>query len=211
MRTADSSLLYALLIIGVVSAAAGAGTFAFFNDTEVAQNNTFTAGTIDIAVDDQNPWQATYTIGDMKPSFKRWINFTIQNNGTNPTHLYKHLNVTNQSDAIHTEPEDVEDPDGTRNDIASVIDYSLRIEVTDENGTAVRNATIFTQTDGVTVTDVNSSWIDLGTLQPGHEMHVTQDYHMQSDVTNWAQGDRMTFDIEVMADQLNAPQRNTVN
>src|SRR3989338_10119894 len=44
-------ILLSLLIIGLVSGVGFAATQAFFSDTEVSANNTFTAGELDLKVD----------------------------------------------------------------------------------------------------------------------------------------------------------------
>jgi len=54
------TLLAGLGAIGVASAGAGLGTTAYFNDTESFENNTLTAGQLDLLVD----WQQTYDFGD---------------------------------------------------------------------------------------------------------------------------------------------------
>ena len=76
-------ILLSLLTIGVVSASVFGASKAFFSDTEKSIGNTFTAGTIDISVDDQNPWleQTPYQLSDMKPGQTENINFVIKNVG----------------------------------------------------------------------------------------------------------------------------------
>lgn len=39
-----------ILAIGIAAAMLGAGTFAYFSDTETSSGNTFTAGTIDLTL-----------------------------------------------------------------------------------------------------------------------------------------------------------------
>ncbi|KKF39310.1 von Willebrand factor type A [Halorubrum saccharovorum] len=53
-------LLAGLGAVGVASAGAGLGTTAYFSDTETFQDNSLTAGTLDLLVD----WQQTYDYGD---------------------------------------------------------------------------------------------------------------------------------------------------
>ena len=71
---------------------------------------------------------------------------------------------------------------------------------------------IITEDQYVRLDNVSSAWIKLGQLVPATELKVVQSYHLsswpgaaESDVTNWAQGDELTFDIELMATQMNAP------
>jgi len=48
---------------------------------------------------------------------------------------------------------------------------------------------------------VESKWIPLGTLEPGECMCVIQSYHLDAEVDNWGQSDRVFFDIEFLAQQ----------
>ena len=49
---------------------------------------------------------------------------------------------------------------------------------------------------------VECKWIYLGILQPGESMIVIQSYHLDKDVDNWGQSDKVIFDIEFMAQQI---------
>jgi len=65
----------------------------------------------------------------------------------------------------------------------------------------------------VRVDNVNGVWIKLNdTLAPGEKLAISQSYHLaawkdaaEPEITNWAQGDTMTFDIELEARQTTAP------
>ena len=52
-------ILISLGVIGVVGVIAVSATMAYFSDTEVSQNNTMTAGSIDLKID----WQCEYSPG----------------------------------------------------------------------------------------------------------------------------------------------------
>jgi len=61
-------ILMSILMIGVVAMAAGAGTIAFFSDTETSTGNTFTAGTLNLKVDDQDGVNIVkFMVTDIKP------------------------------------------------------------------------------------------------------------------------------------------------
>jgi hypothetical protein len=67
---------------------------------------------------------------------------------------------------------------------------------------------IISENQGYTLTGtkgVASTWISLGVLQPYEYMVVIQSYHLKADVGNWAQSDKVTFDIELFAQQVGAP------
>lgn len=65
--------LTAIALIGIVALLAGAGTYAYFSDTETSTGNIFTAGTMDLKLSHSStgPWTdgvtATWTLSDMKP------------------------------------------------------------------------------------------------------------------------------------------------
>jgi len=51
---------------------------------------------------------------------------------------------------------------------------------------------------------VESHWIYLGVLEPEERMCVKQSYHLDKTVDNWAQSDRVFFDVDFMALQEGA-------
>jgi predicted ribosomally synthesized peptide with SipW-like signal peptide len=190
-----------VLIIGVVAG----GTWAYFSDTEESLGNTFTAGTIDISVNGENPWEGTgyFTIADMKPCDVEYIDFTINNIGENEVDVWKHFEITGTSGGAMTEPECIAE-NGTwdsvnqqcqnnvpSDDIASVIDYDLVVD----------GVVIIDITADVQITDIECCWIYLGRIEPGEDMVVTQSYHMQGTAGNEYQGDTMDFTIELFAQQ----------
>jgi len=219
-------ILLSLMTISLVSAVAFGATKAFFTDTETNLNNTFSAGTIDIAVDGQNPWARTtpYQLEDMKPSQVDYANFVIQNVGTNPANVWKKVDVRSEIDGTISEPECVEDggtwiqsnpPEtqctkgyGPKNGISNAIRYDLKVWV--YNVDPIQNPTaepkwwqyIYTDDMNVRLNSLNGTDVLLGMIPAGWYMKVEQSYHMDSLTGNWAQGDIMTFDITLTAEQL---------
>jgi predicted ribosomally synthesized peptide with SipW-like signal peptide len=211
----NKKILASIFVIGMLALAMGWGTYSFFSDTEKSTGNVFTAGTIDIAVDGKNPWTKTYSteLSDVKPSENRWITFVITNPGDNPVDVWKRIVVTGCTGGIaaywtaSSEPEWTEGggkPDGTgyteRCWLPPYILYDLKIP-------GVR--WIVTQEQQIRIDNINGFWIYLGEIPEGGSMTVEQSYHLSSwldapilDVTNWAQGDTMKFDIELYAEQV---------
>lgn len=206
--------------IAVVGAAAIGGTVAYFSDVETSTGNTFTAGTIDISVDNQNPWSEQFVLGDMKPGYTDEIVFNVQNTGSdpNPVNVYKNLDVTGEATGAVSEPECTEEG-GTwasgactgnteKNDLSSAIVYDLKVDVYDSADVKVWWQTIYVDGDNKTIDDVykGTSAYDkrvyLGMIPSGGRMTVTQSYHLAEATTNWAQGDVMTFNINLTAEQL---------
>ena len=85
-----------LAMIAAVGALAVGATTSFFSDTETSVGNTFTAGTIDISVDEENPWASSWSNFLDKPCQVSYMTFVIENVGENPANIWKKLtNVKN--------------------------------------------------------------------------------------------------------------------
>ena len=205
-------ILLSIVTIGLVSTAVFGVTRAIFTDTETNTGNTFSTGTIDIAVDNQNPWTSStpYQFIDMKPSQNEYSNFSIQNVGTNPANVWKKVEKVSTEGGLMSEPECLAQ-NGTwtgtdctggdeKSDIDTVIDYDLSVKVYSVNNTEIFNQVLYNK--DVTLFTIKDTEMFLGMIPAGGHMDVTESYHMQSDTDNWAQGDKMTFDIVLTAEQL---------
>jgi len=217
IKKMNKKILASMLIIAVVAGLVGAGVVSYFSDTETSKGNVFTAGTIDIAVDGENPWTKTYSasLEDVKPCETRWITFTIKNVGTNPAKIWKHLTVTKCDGGVNVYPANApvasSEPEWEECGGANYVErcylppwiiYDLY----------VNNQPIITEANELRLDDIECTWIYLGTLEPNAEMTVTQSYHLMTwhdsnvpEITNWAQGDRVFFDIDLVARQAIAP------
>ena len=183
-----------ILVLGVAFVMLGSGTFSYFSDTESATDNTFTAGTIDIQIGENDPWTGSFQLEEAKPCQTRYIDFDITNVGMNPCVIWKHVKITAEEDNLQSEPE--QDADGYNiNNIGNWILYDLVVD----------GEVIFCDEDGLTLRDIHCMWMPLGTLQPkgeeGDTMHVTQSYHLKPETGNGYQGDMVTFDISLFAQQ----------
>ena len=217
-------ILMSLLVIAVAIGLVGAGVSgAWFSDTEQSTGNVMTAGIVDIEVDGENPWTATYSelLQDMKPCETRTIEFVIHNlNTSNPVHVWKHLTVISQTGGVKdyctasSEPEYTEGGgefwgSGTpkctgyteRCNIASFIIYDLSVD----------GVMVIDESQQVRLDNVSCIWIYLGELGVDEKMAVVQSYHLMGwddsgqEITNWAQGDVVNFDIELYAEQVSGP------
>lgn len=207
-------ILLSLVTIGVVSVAGFAVTQAFFSDTEVNEDNTINAGTIDIDLGESQTLPVN--INDMKPSYVRWTKHVVRNIGTNPVKLWKHIKDIQTDENNITEPEQTwyDENGGPKNDIDTAIVYDMYVggivvgdEVTEENnwygGHNEGGQVIIDEADGITLHDIESVFVDLGEIAPNEEITVWQSYHMKDETGNWAQSDQLTFDIEFYAEQVN--------
>lgn len=187
--------------VGTISTLALTG--AWFTDTETSENNTFSTGTIDIAVDDQNPWTTSekLTIEDLKPSQHEYTEFTIQNVGTNPANVWKELTFNGCNNEPLSEPEEEAENGTPVCDLQSVTNYDLAVKVYNKSDELIWNQTIFNEevTMGEAYTEGR---VFLGMIPAEWSMVVTQSYHMPEGVDNRYQGDSLSYTVTLTAEQL---------
>ena len=107
----NMTILASILAIALVAAGVGAGTLAWFSDTETSTGNSFTAGTMDIKVggEDDGGTVWTFTETNMKPGTAGSHTFVVTNAGTIPGTLS--IEVINISNDGGTTPEPEPTPD----------------------------------------------------------------------------------------------------
>jgi len=215
-----------VLIIGLVVG----GTLALFTDTEGPQSVSFQAGTVDIAIDGENPWIGEIIIEGAKPCQTEYVDYEITNVGDNPVVVYKHLIATLAAPAgvpltttgILAYPDLATGPYSSEpeydavvansmvdlNNLHDWINYDLYSEVT--LGLAGAPPTVSGVTgwhqweydDNETISNLFCEFVVLGTIMPGGTMYVLQSYHLDGSLGNMYQGDRLTFFVEFYAVQL---------
>jgi predicted ribosomally synthesized peptide with SipW-like signal peptide len=77
----DKKILVSVMVIGLVSALAGAGLYAYFSDTETSSGNTFKAGTLDIWLG-TGSWSAGFD--NIKPGDTVAFTITVNSGGSLP-------------------------------------------------------------------------------------------------------------------------------
>ncbi|MHA1483370.1 MAG: TasA family protein, partial [Candidatus Heimdallarchaeaceae archaeon] len=168
----NKKIIISLSVIAVVAAVVVGGTIAYFSDTETSTGNTFTAGTIDISVNGENPWSESFTLADMKPCYTDYINFRIENDlsDPNPVNIFKKITVTNEGTGVVSEPE-CDDQGGLwdkstkacdwnttsatdNNDLSSMIWYDLNVEVYNSLEQKIWWQTLYVDGDNKSIDDV---------------------------------------------------------
>ena len=205
-------IILSVLTIALVSSVAYGATRAYFTDEETKTGNTFSAGTIDIAVDGTNPWtrKEGYILEDMKPSQTDYIEFVVHNVGTNPVNLYKTLDNFETLGGLESEPEKEAENEEEVDDVDDWINYDLKVELYDVDPTENPNdqpvwwENIYTDGMGhdIKLGILEDRPMYLGMIPEGKWMKVYQSYHMVPETGNEYQGDQLTFDIVLTAEQL---------
>lgn len=115
--------LLALVAIGLVASLAGAGTMAFFNDTETSSGNTFTAGTLDLKVDGKdNPLPVKISVNDVAPGWSSKYEWDLKNVGTiKDVKAQMHIVVTQNLEHGCNEPEAAVDTTPNEGELAGVL------------------------------------------------------------------------------------------
>jgi len=104
----NKKILISLSVIAVVAAIAVGGTIAYFNDTETSTGNTFTAGTLNLKVGDNDPTDWNFQVGGIKPGDSGSKEVVLQNTGSIDGYL--HITFANLVD------DDVSCPESEQNE-----------------------------------------------------------------------------------------------
>ena len=178
--------LVALLVVGVVLFGLGAGTWAYFSDTEVSAGNYIQAGTLDLVVNGVGTFDASLDEGDgIAPGDSGSWDITLQNSGT----VNGLLTATFANyQYIEGTPDSIDE--GT-SDLRDVVYITM-----DLDGTPVDLSAFDTNNDGkVSLTELENQTIDLGPLNAASSKTLTVHWEIDPDADNGIQGDKIQFDI----------------
>jgi len=184
-----------ILLSGATAAAAAAliigATFAYFSDTETSTGNTFTAGTLDVEITDQNldtPFQDEILVTNWAPGEERFVNFDVKNFGSLPVNLRGFAA-------------------GTWND--SGLDAQNRVKVVKvERWDGSTWANIMTNPGGITgyfYWSPDGTNTSLYTLNSGDRAQLRLTVKFDEGAGNDFQGKTFTASLQVEAKQTNAP------
>lgn len=221
-------ILRSLMVLGLVAAVGVtvSRSGAWFTDQEQVLGNSLDTGTIDIAVDGTNPWtrQFSYQIKDLKPSQNDYIDFVVQNVGSNPVNLFKTLGHYVETELRQSEPKCLAlngtwtpgtganggtcNLSNTVTNLDTQINYDLKVDlynvdpVANPTTPSVWHENIYYDTDNVKLDALENKGMYLGMIPAGWWLKVKQSYHMPSTTTNEYQGEKLTFDMTLDAEQL---------
>lgn len=184
-------LLVAFMVVGVVSMDT---TGAWFKDTTTAQNNTITAGTLDLTVNGEN----TVTMSDLIFGSKlvpgAWDNLghaNIKNTGNTPGKLsFSIKGVVNNENSIGQPEAAAGDTSANMGELSSKLKLSIQ-----ENVAPWTRYTAMLMSNGQTA--------EGRILNPGEEIQVV--FYVTWGSTsndNIAQGDSVEFDLEINLNQI---------
>ncbi len=102
MRTRLVLCAVVALLLVTILATGLLGSGAYFSDTETSKGNTFSAGTLDLAIDGKNNENSVrITVSNIKPGFQRVGTWKLENLGSLPGYLdLEDIKVTGAENSI---------------------------------------------------------------------------------------------------------------
>ena len=194
-------ILISLMTIALVSVLIGGGIYAYFSDTETTTGNSFTAGTLDLQVESENPWTSTpVTVADMEPGVAATdVDLSCENVGTLTGDLYMKISSVTDTGNTINEPECVAEngtwtsPSGPCTGNTPIDNVSTQITLNVScDGTPVSGI------DGVTLANAEDVWSGkIADLSENGTATITMSGIFSSSAGNEYQGDQGTFTIEL--------------
>jgi len=188
-------ILITVMTLALVAVLGVGGAFAVFSDTETSEDNTFTAGTLDLKVDDaDDPGVTTkITIDNMKPGDTGSVDIEVKNDGTIDGVADLHIKNLVNAENVVTEPEvGASGEDGTE---PGELGAYLLVTITYAGGPAADPVV------NVPLNDLDCQNKILGDLLAGETKTITISWELPSATGNCVQSDSCTFDIEFSLDQ----------
>lgn len=202
-------MLFSLMTIALVGALVSGGIYAYFSDIETSTGNTFTAGTLDLEVDTENPWASTpITVTCFAPGADSTsVDIGAKNVGNLDGDLFMRLTAVTDTGNVITEPECVAEngtwtsPSGPCTGNTPVDNVSTQITLHCScDGTPVSGI------DGVTLDAANDVWsTKIADLAEDGTATITMSGTFSSSAENEYQGDKSTFTIELYLAQDGQP------
>ncbi len=178
------AVFVAMFLVGLVAAGIGAGTWAYFSDTETSSGNYIAAGTLDLKLGDgESTWYddpniPDYTVSDVYPGWGDWLDFYAKNFGSISGDLYMKVTYTERGG-------DNPEAEGSPDD--AVLDDNLYVAVY-VDGTLLNNQTLSWW--------ASQGYYSLGSLTAGSMAHIKIEVYIPTTVGNEIQGDTVTIDVE---------------
>jgi predicted ribosomally synthesized peptide with SipW-like signal peptide len=176
-----------LLTVGLV----GAGTFAFFSDTETSLGNTFTAGTLDLNLDGGNVNVVKFNVTNAAPGGTGGATWTLANVGTLAGFLdLESISVFNAG-GLHPEPEWAPDPLNLGH-LGTYMNIHLFIDVDNDGISEPGDTTIYM---GALSGLAASYALNHPLVASGGTAFIRLNWWIPATVGNWIMGDTATLSI----------------
>ena len=222
MKKVIGLTLVAILIIGIV----GGGTWAFFSDNETSQNNTLTAGTLDLQVGAADPCTESIDIGtQIQPgNGGNAADWTTTNLGSVSGTFKVEIGSINNYENTRSEPEEAAGDTtsgATEGELGDFVDIAIWLDMDRSGGW--NTGDMYLKSDGTVVNWVSGSSLPseayddinnyagvdwettdgMPTMAGAADLDFMVEYDFPSDVNdNRAQSDSSVFDITFTLEQV---------
>ena len=205
-------MLLSVLIVGLVSVMAGSATWAYFQDTEISEGNTFTAGTLDLNLTD-----APFTLANKAPGDTGTEIQILRNLGSLPGELDVDFStITNTESTGNTEFEKDSIGGELVGELGAVAEMIVFFDV-DSSGTLTQNDIVL-KSDGsvvtasetpdeedyfATINSYDSDYFDqaIVSMDPAVQRDVYFKWRIPEAEDNTIQGDLVSFDVTFTLEQ----------
>ena len=208
-------ILISLMAIALVIGLVGAGTMAYFNDTETSSGNTFTAGTLNLTAVGGSPMP--FAVANMKPGDSGSGTVTLTNAGTiGAAELDINMSTVTNNDVSTAEPENDQGTNTGNGDLGGQLLMVLWLNV-NQNGVfdagdveLLNDGTVsaYDATNNPTLTYVaadtysGDSWNEvLAEMAQGAVDDFVISYNLPVTTDNSIMTDKITFDVTFTLEQ----------
>jgi len=215
----NRKILISIFVIGILALAVGWGTYSYFSDTETSSGNTFTAGTLDLKVNDNDDPNVVHVeIGPIYPGWgtgTEWgrgtYTWILKNVGNLPGLLWIEVTpMINRENGFEEPEKNAPGEDGTdTGELGAYIlvaklniyDGNTRLRIGSPDGPEFKHGTYYLNyLGGLKLYAPSGS--DLGILDPGEDEEFCLVLSLDGNVGNCIQGDSVEFDIIFHLDQI---------
>ena len=188
-----TKIIMSFLVLFVALSMVIGGTFAYFSDSETSLGNTFTAGTLDLKINDGDANVVAFNVTNMRPGNQPSTSYKLDNVGSINGYLnITAVAVTNSENGI-TDPEaDAGDVTASVGELGDVVHIDLYFDNDSDGWWSTGDVRIY---EGY-VSDMPSAFIVNKVLAAGATQRIVArlDWWQTAD-DNLAQGDSMTIDL----------------
>ncbi|MCL5666154.1 MAG: CalY family protein [Patescibacteria group bacterium] len=207
-------IIISLSIVGAIAAVVVYGTTAFFSDEEVSQNNTFTAGAIDLKVDSECSYNGststqcgTWTMKDLEPTADQFFKFTDVKPGdfgentiglqvtNNDAWVCAAISGVTDSENGRTEPEALVDTTDDTGELSSKLEMTIWRDTDGDNVQDSEETVLYTGNPKDQVLALYDSSTHTGALTGGSTGYLGIKWDLPANTGNEVQTDSMTADI----------------
>ena len=201
----SKGILTSILMVGIIAVGAGAGTLAYFSDTETSTGNTFTAGTLNLVLTDSaddgtESETATWVAPNMAPGDTGGAVLQVDNTGT----IAGTLDLANVAvaNAPGPTPESESLPDN--GELGANLLVHMFFDVNGNGAFDVGDTDIYGTDAGLLALDgIAAVLYDLDyALGAGATTNISMNWDLPTTTGNDCQGDIATLTFTVELDQI---------